>query len=191
MNVLGIDCSTSTIGITILDEHENLILIDYIKPQGDNLFEKMESASKQIDEKIKLIPIHKIYAEQPNIMFSRGLSSAQVIATILRFNGAILFTLSQKYNILINEAMASSMRKKIIGIGRFPKGTNTKQEIFNWVQKNSLQKINWPLMEKGKNKGKFKNECFDMADSYITALYGVDQENDKVLIRCAERIKTL
>jgi hypothetical protein len=177
MNVLGLDISTTTIGITILNEKGSLVLIDYVKPVGNILFEKIDSATNQLNEKLKYFTIDKIYAEQPNVMFSKGLSSAQVLGTILRFNGAILFTVCKKLNILnINEAMAISMRKKIIGIGRFPKGTNTKEEIFNWVQKylnSSQQKVNWPLVEKGKNKGKFKPECYDMCDSFITALYGI------------------
>lgn len=176
MNILGLDISTSTVGLTILDENKNLILIDYIKPVGDTLFEKLNSAIEQFDKKLKDFTVDKIYAEQPNMMFSKGLSSAQVLSTILRFNGAFLFTLCKKFNTFPIEIMASSARKSIIGIGRYPKGVNAKEEVFKWINSN-CKLFTWPLKNKGRNKGKIIPECYDMADSYIIALYGVKNES--------------
>ena len=179
MNILGLDISTSTVGLCILDEHEKLIFIDYIKPTGNSLFEKLDSAVKQFNEKLKEFTVDKIYAEQPNVMFSKGLSSAQVIATVLRFNGGFLFTIKQKYGILnINEIMASSARKNTIGIGRYPKGVNAKEEVFKWVNSNSKNSFNWPLKIKGKHKGQIIPECYDMCDAYIISAFGVKKENN-------------
>ena len=177
MNILGVDISTTTIGLTILDENKNLILIDYIKPTGNTLFEKVDSAINQLNEKLKNFTVDKIYAEQPNVMFSKGLSSAQVLGTILRFNGSFLFTCCKKFNKLPIEVMASSARKSIIGIGRYPKGVNAKEEVFKWINSNFKSSFNWPLKDKGKKKGTIIPECYDMCDSLIIALYGVKKEN--------------
>ena len=112
--LLGLDISTSTIGVSVLDiDSKSLVYIGYIKPVGNNLYEKVKSAINDFDliiENKAIQPITAIYAEQPNIMFRPGFSSAQVLSTILRFNGAFLFTLYQKFGILIIEAMAVSMR---------------------------------------------------------------------------------
>lgn len=176
--ILGLDISTSTIGFTLLNLTGSVEYINYIKPEGNNIFEKVASATRSIDAYIWPYvqingPIKAIYAEAPNIMFQRGFSSAQTIATILRFNGAFLFTLYQKFNILPKEVFATSARKQVIGIGRFK--LDPKEEVFKWV--NSHIKYTyphfWPIISKGKNKGKLLHECFDMADSYIIAKYGL------------------
>lgn len=178
MNVLAFDISTSIIGFSVIEiESGELLSIGFLKPEGNSREEKIVSALNQF-EKYQLSNISAIYAEAPNMMFRSGFSSAQVIATILRFNGAFLFELYQKFHLIPQEVMATSARKQVIGIGRFPKGTNTKQEILKWVQ--SRISISWPIIEKGKHKGELKSESYDMADSYIIGLYGVKNEQKKM-----------
>lgn len=177
--ILGLDISTSTVGFTLLNLTGDVVKMGYVKPIGSDYCAKVKSASKTLLYEIELEgPITSIYAEAPNMMFRTGFSSAQVISTIMRFNGAFLFTLYEKLNILPNEAMAVSMRKQVIGVGRFKKGTNTKEEVFKWVQ-TQVSPLNpkWPLIEKGKNQGKFMSECYDMADSYVVARYGLIYES--------------
>jgi hypothetical protein len=182
--ILGLDISTSTVGFTLMNLTGGVEMISYIKPKGKTMYEKVDTAFDAIDTKLsdsrfEDAVMSAIYAEAPNIMFRAGFSSAQVLSTILRFNGALLFTLSQKFNILIKEAMAISMRKQVIGKGRFAKGTDTKQEIFKWVKSQPDFPFNshWPTIEKGKNKGKYAPEVYDMADSYIVAKYGLIHES--------------
>lgn len=173
--ILGLDISTSTVGVTILNLSGDVAHLGYIKPIGTNVFEKAKTAAQDLEMIIAGFPITSIYAEAPNIMFRAGFSSAQVLATILRFNGAVLFTLHRKLSILPNEAMAVSIRKQVIGHGRFAKGTDTKTEVLKWVS--SQITFNWPTIDKGKNKGKLLPECFDMADSYVVARYGLLNES--------------
>jgi hypothetical protein len=71
--------------------------------------------------------------------------------------------------------MASSARKSIIGIGRYPKGVNAKEEVFKWVNSN-CKPFTWPVKNKGRNKGKIISECYDMTDSWVIALFGVKNE---------------
>jgi len=172
LNILGIDCSTTTIGICVLNEKE-ILLLDYVKPLGNNFLEKVNSASSELINKLESFQIDSIYTEQPNIMFSKGLSRAQVIAVVLRFNGALLFTLYREFNVLPKEVMASSARKKVIGKGKFQ---DAKKAVFDYVYSIVGDSINWPKKERGQNKGKFANECFDIADAYIIAKYGILNE---------------
>ena len=141
-------------------------MIDYVKPQGNTLFEKVESAVEQFYHKIGQTSVDTVVAEQPNIMFQAGRSSASTISKILRFNGAFLFTICQSFRILPQEVMAISARKAVIGRGRFAPGLNPKEEVWKWV--NQQATIQWPI---GRT-GNFKPERFDMADSAIVAWYG-------------------
>lgn len=183
--ILGLDISTSTVGFTLMNLSGAVEVIGYAKPIGKNLYEKVDSARQHIEVilwpylTIKS-PITSIYAEAPNIMFRAGFSSAQVLSTILRFNGALLFTLSKKFNTLPKEAMAVSMRKQVIGVGRFK--NNPKAEVLKWVKSQPDFPFQgclnwWPIVEKGKYKGQEASEQYDMADSYIVARYGLLNES--------------
>lgn len=169
MHLLGVDISTTTIGLTILNEKKELVLIDYIKPNGNTFLEKALSVEQQFQEKIK-IPIDKIAAEQPSMMFKQGKSSAQIIATILRFNGIVHFILYKLYNIYPQEMAASTARKLTTGVGIYKKPLNAKEECFKWLEKNVQMPSSWPVKKQGQNKGQLADEAFDMSDSYIIAL---------------------
>jgi len=178
MNLIGLDISTTTIGLTVLDENANIQYIGFLKPDGETMYEKVASALFQLDNHLylnKVFEINKIYAEQPNIMFKAGFSTAQTLSKILRFNGAFLFTLSEKYSILPLEVMAVSARKQVTGVGRFK--TDPKEAVRKWVDQYATPPISWPTIDKGKNLGKLRPECFDMADSYIIARYGLINES--------------
>lgn len=171
MNVLGLDISTTTVGLTIVNE-DGLVMMDFVKPKGNTIFEKMDSGVEQLIAKIGKIKLDMIMAEQPNIMFQQGKSSAQTISKILRFNGAILFTLHRKFRIFPDEIMTVSARKQVIGRGRFDKGVDPKEEVFKFVS----QKVNPDAWVKCFNEktGKFKPERFDMADSWVIAMAGLN-----------------
>ena len=168
MNILGLDISTSCVGITVLNENETLVIFDYVKPIGDTIFEKINSATIQTSKILSNTKIDYIIAEMPNIAFSVGKSSAQVISTVLRFNGAFLSYCYQNYTTNITEIMAVSARKAVTGRGRYE---DVKNNIFDWVN-NKIQYEKWPLVQRGKNKGKYAKECYDLADSFILAQYG-------------------
>jgi len=106
--------------------------------------------------------IAAVIIEKPLLSFSRT-SSAQTIAKLNAFTGAVsylMFTLVGKDPEFIN---ASTARKKVCGkLDR----SRAKELAFAFVKLREPE-INWPVKVKGKNKGSYKKECMDMADSYI------------------------
>lgn len=169
MYVLGVDISTSTIGIVILNEKKELIYYTYLKPKGDTLLQKIDSITKDIELIFTTYKIDKIICETPSISFNPGQSSAQVLATILRFNGIIHYLLNLFSGLNIQEIMASSARKKVTGRGTYPSGT-AKREIFNWIKRTYTIPKNFPIKKMGKNKGDYANECYDICDAWVVAL---------------------
>ena len=47
---LGLDVSTSCIGISIFDENEKLMSLNYIKLKGDTLFDKVDEFTNFMEE---------------------------------------------------------------------------------------------------------------------------------------------
>lgn len=166
--IIGIDCSTTTIGITVLDEIGKLLCMTFVKPTGKSFIEKAISAEIQLKEKLfsqfSFSKNDTVIIEQPSQMFKTGFSSAKVISTINRFNGIIHYIIYSNLKIIPIEIATISARKKVIGIGRFPTGINAKEKVWEWVDKR-MECHDWPL----KKTGKLKDECFDMTDSYIVA----------------------
>lgn len=169
--ILGLDISTSTVGISVINEKKEIILLDYIKPIGDNYIAKALDFSNKMNDMIKM-KIDKIMIERANMRFQEGKSKAQIIALILRFNGIVGFLLFTKFGIMPEEITAISARKQVTGIGRYPKEVDQKLEVWKWVNAQYPNR-EWPKKVRGPNKGNLANEAFDMSDATIVALSGV------------------
>jgi len=166
--ILGLDISTTTIGYTLLNKHGNLVKMGFVKPKGDNLFEKAHTAFVDtVTELGDFVVPSRIIAEKPAIMFQQGKSSAQTISLVLRFNGAYLYALWSNFLVTPEEVMATTARKAVIGKGRFT--GDTKKAIYEFVYKQADTKyFIWPVSKTKKPAP----ERFDMADSYVVAKYG-------------------
>jgi hypothetical protein len=178
--IIGLDISTSCTGVSVLDLSGNVIKLSYHKPSGDTLVEKANDLkaflSTFVDEACNEynLSVNDIYIEQNLQKFRRGFSSAQVINTLARFNGMISYIAFETFKIQpvyvnVNEG------RKALGI-KIPRGSNTKEWIFQWCQE-KYPKIIWPTkkLKSGPRKGLviFDSCCYDMSDALITASAGL------------------
>ncbi len=173
MNILGVDISTTTIGIAIVNENEKLLYYEYMKPKGNNFIEKADSVSLLIQNLFQKHEIDKVIIETPNVRFSPGKSSAQTIATILRFNGIITYILNLYSKTPSQEIFVTTARKKVTGRGMFPAGT-AKKEVYLFLE--NKYKKQFPEFEKhkkGKEIGLPIKEAYDVCDAWILALNGL------------------
>lgn len=189
MNILGVDCSTTTIGLTLLTDGR-LSAMDYVKPEGETLFAKVlnaEVAIRKVWHYWRCPVIDQIVVERP-IRFASGGSSANTVFVLNWFNGAIWTILWQNFGLVPAEFSPETARKITIGIGRFPKGTNTKEAVFDWVDKRLTQEKvvpDWPVNKRGRPAV----ERYDMADSYIVALAAYLKEKEPVVVQEAPPIR--
>ena len=164
--ILGLDCSTSICGWTLLDSHGFLVDISYLnfKKQKD-LYEKLEMFREWLLEIDKRYEIDKVFIEEPLMVHNK--SMAQVISKLQRFNGMIsgaVFSDIFIKPILINASHA----RKLCEI-KLLRGQNTKEIVLDFVKDlNIISVEKWEKKKTGKNK----ETNFDMADSYIIALAG-------------------
>lgn len=156
-----------------MNSEQELLYYNYLKPKGDNFIEKINSIREELKSIIENNKIDKIICEEPSKSFKQGMSSAQVITTIFRFNGIIHFLLSI-YNSIPTEIPATTARKKILGRGTFPSGT-AKIEVYNFLKLKYKDKFptDFPVLSKGKNKGQPTQEVYDVCDAWIVALSGI------------------
>lgn len=164
--ILGIDCSSTTIGwciLEIIDEKINYIDSGYFKPlKKGTIFERLDHSRKKIKEILnKHNPTY--VAIEDIIEFMAGKSSSKTITTLAVFNrnvGMTIYDHFQKSPELFN-VMQIRHGLKINKI--LPKKEDMPQLVSSHLR------ITFPYEHNRNNK--LKAENYDRADAIAVALY--------------------
>ena len=169
--ILGIDISTSRIGIAAVTKDDQLVFADTItfKDKGMSLENRaimfQETLHKiSIAEKIKPAAI---YVEEPFSMFSGGKTTANTMAKLQRFNGMCCLSLRLKYGFNPETMQARTCRS--LNEIKIPRGSNTKKLIINWVSEKYPKDFTYELTRHGNPKP----GTDDKADAVVVALAGL------------------
>ena len=126
MKILGLDISSSKIGIALLDD-EQILISDVLKFKSS---QSLEERAVLFERRMRAIDTHHVvfdvYVEQPAIMFRGGKTTAFTMATLQRFNGMCCYALSQIFEMeasLINPNSARS----VLGI-KVPRKVPSKEK---------------------------------------------------------------
>lgn len=168
--ILGLDISSSAIGIVVLDLNgaiHHCFAIDFKnKKKFPTLFSKAEHFENYLKSLMLVFPnsIKKIVIESPLKMFRPGQSSAHTISTLISFNGIISWIL-YKFMGIYPEYVSASTARKNCGI-KVPKGENTKKFVLNFLQKSD------PIFSKHieySRLGSISTLSYDKSDAYVIA----------------------
>ncbi len=166
MKILGIDCSSTTIGISIIEvigSHIKFIDCDYIKPiKSDDIILRLADTREQLNNKIKKYAPDEIAIEEI-VSYMPGRSSANTILTLAVFNrmaGLAAYDYLKKSPYMYG---VINIRHGIKLSKEFPQ----KEEIPNILEKHLNFAFPWRLNKK-KNK---IIENYDMADAIAVALF--------------------
>ena len=188
--ILGLDVSTSCIGVCVVDsmiepdqKDSHIMLLDRIEfPKCETLWEKADvtgvylSALKiganrnrdyvKFNSERKFSDIDRIIVEEPLMGFRTGMSSAQTITQLMRFNGITSYIARNIFEIE-PEYISSSHARKLCGIKlqKTAAGGPQKEQVFTHMQANDLSCITWPL----KKSGKMVEWSRDACDAYVIA----------------------
>lgn len=169
--ILGLDISTSVIGICLLQGDRAVIDFLNLEKQKD-IFLKADLFKKKMIE-IKNNNDIKIVGIEENLQaFRPGLSSAKTILSLARFNGICSYISEEVFNLTPDFVNVNSARK-INGVKIDRKSSkNTKEQILDFVSEKEPS-FNWPtkVLKSGPRKDTvvLLKECYDMADAYIIA----------------------
>lgn len=186
---IGLDISTSIIGIAFLDSLGNLINLESINLKKllciFNKSKKTREEFTSFFEKYSFEEDLVLSIEESFQSFSKGFSSAKTLSQLNRFNGIVSYIAAEVYSVIPGYINVNSARKNL-GIKINKKlDINTKEQVFNWV-KNDFEKNNfkfdWPVrtLKSGPNKGLVKNDdcCYDMSDAYVISKAAIYNENN-------------
>ena len=193
--IMGLDCSTKTIGIALFEHDGKLLELTHItpkiKPQPENkleeLFRKVDAFEKVLTRYMDL-DVQKVVIEEPLL----NSNNVYTVGTLLRFNGMISKVVDDVLGVVpefissydsrayaFPELMAIRTHdkkgepykekelktKRPVLFGAHPWDVDKKQVIWDKVADREPQ-IVW---EYDKNM-KLKKENFDMTDSYAAVL---------------------
>jgi hypothetical protein len=162
--VLGLDISTSTIGMCGISLEKELKFLSYVtlkKQKG--LYSKADAFKEEL-LKYKDI-VTDVAIEEPLVMYKDGFSRAQILSMLSQFNGMCGMLSYFIYNTEPVMYNVNTARKLAVPEMKFPKGSNRKF-IVQENMESKYPEIDWPL----KRTGTLKDECYDMADAMIIAL---------------------
>lgn len=180
--ILGLDVSTSTTGYCVLDNYGKLVKLDAIQlSRHKTVYEKATQIKKTFNKLNQQYDVEQIFVEENLQAFRPGFSSAKTILTLAKFNGITCLLANQEFNIEPIDINVNVARKAIdLKILRGKNSQkNTKQQVFEWVDK----KINfdWPtkVLKSGPRKGEstYENCVYDMADAFVIARAGFKMNN--------------
>ncbi len=170
---IGLDISTSIIGICFLDNNYNLVDLQNINLKKIKcIFEKSiytKNILEDLYNKYSFEEEIEISIEEAFQSFSKGFSSAKTLSQLSRFNGIVSYLSHDIFKVKPQYLNVNSARKSL-GIKIIKdKSKNTKEQVFEWVRKEI--DFNWPekTLKSGPNKGlvKFDESCYDMSDAYV------------------------
>ena len=167
--VLGLDISTSKIGICIMDYKFNLLETTLVKL---NTKDELEDRCLQLEEYINNLNynIKDVYVESAFIAFSGGKTSAVTMSKLQRFNGMVCFMIRK----LLGMYAVSFSPAKARGLVhlKIKRGENTKLKVIEHVEKAFPNDFKYELTRHGNPKP----GTDDRADAIVIAWAGLNQK---------------
>ncbi len=171
--IMGIDISTSIVGITLLDGNGSVIQYGHVDLRKTKDFYDMCDSVKVTLQSFPEPEL--VFVEEPVMSFSKKGSSASTIAVLQAFNGAIRLLVHEMWKKPIQSVSATHARKKL------NIDTKVDKKLSSYHRKKALKGkiISWVIAE-GADLGFTKTKkdnyvvgCDDRADSYVMARFGL------------------
>jgi len=164
--ILGLDLSTSIIGMCIVDDDGEICHQEYIDlRKEETFFHKVKSAKERILYLFESHLIKEVWVEQSLQAFRPGFSSAKTLLTLSKFGGIMEWIIFENTGLTPKYIGATSARKQC-GI-KVPRGEKGKDVVMRFL----LDKEPAFVVEYTKY-GNIKKHYYDIADAIVIAKAG-------------------
>ena len=170
---IGLDISTSIIGVCLLDYKGDLINLENINLKKIKcIFDKSLEVQRyfnKLKSRYNISNKVEISIEEALQSFKRGLSSAKTLSKLTRFNGIVSYLVYTELGSKPLYISVNTARKNLqIKIDK-SSDKSTKDQVFEWVR--GKENFDWPekVLKSGPNKGlvKYDECCYDMSEAYV------------------------
>lgn len=170
---LGLDISTSVIGISLLNKEGKVCSLEYIKfKQKISMFQKMDDFVKHIDLMSDTLglknegefKLNHIAIEEPLKKFKGKFSNADTIQKLTQINAMVSYYLYNKFGVEPRYYNVNTARKTVFPNLVIPQAAPNKKYII-WEKVVELEpQINWKYSNR---THQLMTENFDMSDALI------------------------
>ncbi len=184
MQVLGIDASTTTVGWSIVESDDmSLVAIGHWSlKKFESLMTKADHVVQQVNQLVlSYDKLQKtVWIEEPVIMFTPGMSSAQTISKLVGFNAMVSYGIyrdvGDRNKFAVRHVKPGDARRScgIVLTTKAKSGGMSQKEQTMQQLTSSSGYLSSVVFTKTKS-GKHKPENFDEADAYVIARYGASQ----------------
>lgn len=173
--ILGLDVSTSCIGVCVIDSTVELddvgshvLLLDRIEfKKCKTLWDKADAVTCYFGDLIgRGTCPDRIVLEEPLMGFRPGMSSAQTITTLIRFNGIVSYIARHMFK-RDPEYINAPHARKLCGIKlqKTAVAGSQKEQVFAHMATHDLKHVTWPT----KKGGAAVDWSRDATDAYVIA----------------------
>ena len=175
--ILGLDVSTSCTGMCILSSEwgpGEVYVLDRMDFKGCKTFwDKTDFVRRElcgIRDALSAkyhVAVERVVLEEPLMGFRPGMSSAQTITQLMRFNGIVSYIARDIFK-CDPEYIGSAHARKVCGIKlqrTSVAGMSQKEQVFKHMSEHDLKAAEWPL----KKSGKVADWSRDATDAYVIA----------------------
>jgi len=140
----------------------------------EGLFNKVDFAVPKIVDLMAKLKVSEAYVEESVMMFSRGMSSAQTIITLAKFNALVSYHVRNHLGDLNVFWVKPNEARKTCGVTLTTKakagGKGQKEQTFDQLTAPNglLSHVKFELTKTGKQKP----ENYDQADAFVVAYHG-------------------
>lgn len=184
--ICGLDISTSVVGISILSNIGEIVLLDYVQfKKQDTLWDKVDKMHSFFSDIKKQYPIEHVFIEEPLSKFRRGASSSHTISLLIKFNGICSYFVHKIFQIDPFYINAGDARKTCGLIMKNKTACKKAKIIWKPQKQQAFEQMNaQPPFSEGwewekKRTGRFKDYCYDMMDAYIVSKAGFIKNGQK------------
>ena len=164
--ILGLDVSTSIIGVCIYDDKkEEIVKTDYIDLRKvGGLLHKAEAVENYINQNLINQKIDYIFIEEALMFFRRGGSTAKTMSVLQRFNGIVSWLCFKILQVSPRYVTPISARSRC-GI-KVPRGKKAKEVVMEHFIASKEFPIEYTRY------GNVQKYCYDIADAIVVAKAG-------------------
>ena len=176
MRVIGLDISTSCLGYCVVEsDDKSIVELGHINLKSvEGLFNKVDFAVPKIASLMIDLNVSKAFIEEAVMMFSAGMSSAQTILTLAKFNALISYHVRNQLGDSNIVWVKPTEARKTCGLVMTTKakagGASQKEQTFRQLTAPNglLSHVKWDMTK----TNKVKPESFDRADAFVVAYHG-------------------
>jgi len=182
MNILGLDVSTSVVGVSVVNEKApddlgtNVLLLDRVEfkgKDGESLWTKADAVRRELSKWVSHIgdfSVDRVIVEEPLMGFRTGMSSAQTITTLMKFNGIVSF-IARELTGLDPEYVSSARARKACGVKlqKTSVAGPQKEQVFSHMMAHDLSYMSWVKKKNGADVDWSRDAC----DAYVIARSGI------------------